>query len=547
MRWTQTLIPTLREVPKEVEALSHRLLLRGGFIRKLSAGVYSYLPLGFRVLQKIVSIIRDEMAKASAEEVLLPALHPAELWKKTGRFDLLGEDKISFINRSGQEFVLGPTHEEIITELVGAYVQSYQDLPLTLYQIQTKFRDELRPRFGIVRTKEFIMKDAYSFHRDEESLKKTYEVIYEVYKRIMKRCGIQVKIVSADTGVMGGAVSHEFMKVCPYGEDHIVICKKCDTAVSRDLAERAIDSKAVLDQGEAQKKLEAFETPNLKTIDELTNHFGIRAEQMVKTILYVAGGEMVAACVDGATEVNEGKLRKAIQAKELRLATSEEIEKATGAPLGFSGPVGLKHIKIVIDADILKMQNFVTGANQKDKHFKNVNLGRDFKADLIADIRYAREDDHCPKCHETYQFLTAMEVGHTFQLGTRYSKALEATYHDEAGEIHPIVMGCYGIGVNRLLAAAIEECHDEKGVIWPVTIAPFQAVLMTLNEQDEASRRVAEEVYGQLTQAGIDLLYDDRRERAGVKFNDADLIGIPIHVIISERNLAKHQIEIKTR
>ena len=546
MLWTQTLIPTLREVPKEVEAVSHRFLLKGGFIRKLSAGVYSYLPLGFRVLQKIMAIVREEMARAGADEVLLPALHPAELWKKTGRFDLLGEDKISFVNRSGQEFVLGPTHEEIITELVGAYVQSYQNLPLALYQIQIKFRDELRPRFGIVRTKEFIMKDAYSFHRSEKDLAATYEKFYESYKRIMKRCGLQVKIVSADTGMMGGAVSHEFMAICPYGEDHIVMCQKCNTAVSRDLALRSIETKPTRQEA-STKKIEAFDTPNLKTIEELANQFRIDAKQMVKTILYVADGNLVAACVDGTNEINEGKFKKAIGAKELRLASAQEIEKATGAPIGFSGPVGLKHIKIIVDADLIKMHDFVTGANQKDKHYRNVNFGRDFQASLVADIRYAREGDRCSHCGEPYQWLTAMEVGHTFQLGARYSQAFQASYRDENGTVHPIVMGCYGIGINRLLAAAIEEHHDEKGIIWPASLAPFRVLLMTLNEQDELSRKVAKQVYEQLIQAGIDVLYDNRSERAGVKFNDGELIGIPIHVIVSERNITKEQIEIKMR
>lgn len=547
MRWREALIPTLRDVPKEAEAVSHRLMLKAGYIRKLSAGVYSYLPLGFRVLQNVSRIIREEMGRAGSVELLLPSLHPAELWKKTGRFDALGEDKIAFLNRSGQEFVLGPTHEEVITELISAYVQSYQDLPLSLYQIQTKFRDELRPRFGIVRTKEFIMKDAYSFHRDEKDLEKTYQAMYEAYQRIMDRCGLTIQIVSADSGVMGGSVSHEFMAVSPYGEDHIAVCKRCKTSVSQDLAERKIDQHTGAFSGGKGDTLQSFDTPNLKTISELVEHFGIQPERMIKTILYAADKKIVAACVDGASEINESKLKKAIKAKSLELATPEEIERATGAPLGFSGPVGLKDIFIVADADVLKVLDAVTGANQKDKHFRNVNHGKDWKADLVSDIRQMRAGDVCPRCSEPYELVTSMELGHTFQLGTRYSKALDANYRDERGEMHPIIMGCYGIGVNRILAAAIEEHHDEKGIIWPASIAPFQVLIMTLNEQDEPSRKTAQDVYDEFISHSYQILYDDRDARAGVKFNDADLIGIPIQVIVSERNLAKNQLEIKTR
>ncbi len=545
MLWKQTLIPTTRDIPKEAEATSHRLMLRAGLIRKLSAGVYSYLPLGLRTLQKITHIIREEMDKIGSAEVLLPALHPSELWKRTGRFDALGEDKISFINRSGQEFVLGPTHEEVVTELVASFVQSYQSLPIMLYQIQTKFRDELRPRFGIVRTKEFIMKDAYSFHRDENDLKKTYEKVYEAYQRIMSRCGLEIKIVSADSGIMGGKVSHEFMITCPYGEDHIAVCSTCKTSVSRDVAGRMI-SDEINKTPEPEAKVEMFDTPGLKTIAEISSHFKIPAERLVKTILYVADGKMAAVCVDGGSDINESKLRKALDAKELRLATQEEIFRETGAPLGFSGPVGLK-TKIVIDADLLQMRNFVTGANQKDKHFRNVNLKRDFKADQVADLRYVREGDRCPACQTPYQLLTAMEIGHTFQLGTRYTALLNGNYRDEKGEVHPIVMGCYGIGVNRILAAAIEQHHDEKGIVWPFSIAPYQVLIVTLNETDEATSQKAKTVYDILIQNNIEVLYDNRDERAGVKFNDADLIGIPIQVIVSERNLAQGKIEIKTR
>jgi len=546
MRWRDTLIPTLREIPKDVEATSHQLMLRAGYIRKLSAGVYSYLPLGLRVLHKVSQIIREEMVRIGSEEVLLPALHPAELWRKSGRFETLGEDKISFTNRSGQEFVLGPTHEEVITELVGASIQSYQDLPLSLFQIQTKFRDELRPRFGIVRTKEFLMKDAYSFHRDESDLQATYQKYYVAYQNIMRRCGLEVKVVSADPGIMGGKVSDEFMVISPYGEDHIAISKEKNICVSCDLAFRSF-SKEIKRDLSKDKKLQAFDTPNLKTIAELSEKFKIKPKKMVKTILYRSNQKMVAACVNGEAEINESKLRGVLGTTDLVLASPEEIQDVTGAPLGFSGPVGLKKVTIVVDADLMQMQNFVTGANQADKHYWNVNIGRDFKADLVADIRYVKEGDCPPDSRKPYELQTAMEVGHIFQLGTRYSKVLGANFRDEKGESHPIVMGCYGIGVNRLLAACIDQNHDKKGIVWPVSIAPFQVEILTVNHQDEKSRKVADSLYQSMKEKSFDVIYDDRNVRAGVKFNDADLIGIPVQIVMGERNLEKKQIEIKTR
>lgn len=543
MRWSQTMISTLRNVPKDAEAVSHRLALRAGLIRQLSSGVYSYLPLGFRVLQKVVRIVREEMDRAGAAEVLMPALHPAELWKKTGRYDSLGEDKMVIKNRAGHEYVLGPTHEEVVTDLVANSVKSFRDLPVTLYQIQTKFRDEARPRFGVIRTKEFIMKDAYSFDVSAEGLDVNYRRMSEAYHRIFQRCGLQFLVVAADPGLMGGKMSQEFMVVCPYGEDRVARSGSGYIA-SRDIARRG--DPGLKTPPPQSAKCEIFDTPNLRTIDELSHRFKLDPARMVKTIIYMADDKPVAALVTGPGEVNEGKLREIAGAKTIRQAVPEEIQKATGAPVGFAGPVGLS-IPVFADWDILGLADFVTGANQKDKHLKNVNLGRDFKPQAFGDIRYVQDGDPAPDGGGKLTLTTTMEIGHIFKLGTRYTEALAATYLDEKGERQTIIMGCYGIGVNRILAAAIEEHHDEKGIRWPLNIAPFQFEIVTVNQNDETIRQAAETIYAEAIQAGWEILYDDRNERAGVKFNDADLIGIPYQIVIGERNLKEQKVEIKNR
>jgi len=544
VRWTHTLIPTLREVSKEAEASSHQLLLKAGFIRKLSSGVYSYLPLGFRVLQNVSEIVRREMESAGAIELLLPALHPAELWKQSGRYETLGADKIAFKNRSDQEFVLGPTHEEVITELAAAYLKTYQSLPKILYQIQTKFRDEIRPRFGIIRTKEFIMKDAYSFDLDEKGLDRSYLLMYQAYERIFKRLNLTVDPVAADPGIMGGNVSHEFMVRSPYGEDQIATCNGCGYLASRDIAARSLSSRA---PASSSKKIELFDTPNLRTIDEITTHFKLKAEQLLKTMIYLADEKPVAACVRGDHEVHEGKLKKLLSAHDFRLARPDEIERITGAPLGFSGPVGLKQVSIVVDGDVVSSIDFVTGANQKDKHYRNVNLNRDFRANQVADIRYVQEGDPCAKCNGKLSLVTTMEVGHVFKLGTRYTQPFTAFYRGNDGKEHLLVMGCYGLGLNRIVAAIVEQHHDAKGIQWPASVAPYQVHLITVNHADQITREAADDIYQELDRSGVTCLYDDRDERAGVKFNDADLIGIPAQVIVSKRNLSKNQLEIKIR
>jgi prolyl-tRNA synthetase len=543
MKWIQTFIPTLRNVPKDAEAASHQLALRIGLVRQLSSGVYSYLPLGFRVLHKIIRIVREEMDRAGAAEVLLPALHPAELWKKSGRFESLGEDKISFTNRAGHEFVLGPTHEEVITELVAGNIQSFRDLPLNLYQIQTKFRDEARPRFGMIRTKEFIMKDAYSFDADESGLDRQYLAMSEAYSRIFSRCGLTFQIVNADPGLMGGKMSQEFMVVCPYGEDRVAKSEGGYLA-SLDIAERN-HPKAVAPVPQSSAP-EAFDTPNLRTIEEITRRFKIDASQMVKTILYMADGRPIAALVTGTSEVNEAKLQRLCGASSLRQAEAHEIREATGAPVGFAGPVGLK-VPVYVDWDIESLADFVTGANEADKHLKNVNMGRDFQPAKTGDIRFVKDGDLSPDGTGVLKISTTMEIGHIFKLGTRYSDCLGAVFLDEKGARRPAIMGCYGIGINRIMAAAMEQNHDEKGMRWPEAIAPFDIHLMSLNQSEPEVREAGEKIYRDLQRQGFEVLFDDRDERAGVKFKDADLIGIPIQIVVGGRSLKEGKLEIRRR
>ncbi|MDP3920213.1 MAG: proline--tRNA ligase [Candidatus Omnitrophota bacterium] len=543
MRWSQTLIPTMRDTPKDAEAASHKLALRAGLIRQLSSGVYSYLPLGFRVLRKVLELVRREMLAAGAEEVLLPALHPAEIWKKSGRFETLGEDKISFKNRAGMEFVLGPTHEEVITELVGGSVKSFRSLPVTLFQIQTKFRDEARPRFGVIRTKEFIMKDAYSFDIDEAGLDKNYQKMSEAYKKIFTNCGLSFQIVSADPGLMGGKMSQEFMVICPYGEDRVARSQG-DYLASQDIAERKDPG---LKTPEAKSaKPEPFDTPNLRTIDEISNKFNIAPGRILKTLIYMADDQPIAALVTGDSEVNENKLKRLAEASRIRQASNEEVRNATGAPVGFAGPIGLK-LPLYADWDVVGIADGVTGANEKDKHFKGVSFGRDFQPKVLGDIRYVKDGDDAPDGNGKLELTTTMEVGHIFKLGTRYSESIGAHFLDESGVLKPMIMGCYGIGVNRILAAVIEEHHDESGIKWPKSIAPFEFEIITVNQGDETIVAAAEKIYRELSDAGREVLYDDRDERAGVKFKDADLIGIPMRIVIGERNLKEGNVEVKDR
>jgi len=545
MRWTRALIPTLKEDPQDAEVISHKLMIRGGFVRKLMSGVYTYLPLGLRVLEKVKRIIREEMDAKGGQEVLMPAIHPPEVWKQTGRYDLLGEVLIKFRDRHGKELVLGPTHEEIITDLVANNVRSYKELPLILYQIQTKFRDEPRPRFGVMRTSEFIMKDAYSFDCDVAGMEESYTKMYDAYCRIFTRCGLPYIPVEADPGMMGGSTSHEFMVPSDAGEDKIVICQKCSYAASVDVA--ACKSKTKGPSKEKKMPITEVETPGITTIEKVSELLKTEKTMLVKTLIYKADDKIVALLLRGDHEANETKLKNFLKCSVLELADAKTIEAVTGAPVGFSGPVGLKNARIVADNSVIDMANFVTGANKKDAHLINVNMVRDFEMKEFSDFKMISSEDGCPSCGKPIEIKQAIEVGHTFKLGTKYSDVLGAKFLDKDGKELPAIMGCYGIGVTRILASVIEASNDKDGIVWPLEIAPYQAVIIALNMEDKKVKEISEDVYNKLEKVGVEVLFDDRSESAGIKFKDADLIGIPIKIVVGAKNAKKDVVEIKDR
>lgn len=546
MRWSEGFIPTLKEEPAEAEVVSHKLMIRAGLIRKLTAGAYSYLPLGFKVLKKIETIIREEMDAKGAQEVLLPALQPSELWKESGRYDDLGEDMVKFIDRHKKEMVMGPTHEEVITDLVRGEVKSYKQLPQILYQIQTKFRDEMRPRSGVLRSREFIMKDAYSFDRDAAGLEASYKKMYDAYCRIFSRCGLKFIAVEADPGVMGGDVSHEFMVLSENGEDIIAHCKDCGYGASLEKAQCVENPKGLLYEA-PMLPLKEVDTPAISTIEKVSKLLKVEPAQIVKTLIYDLDGKPIAALVRGDHDINEAKLKRALKVGHIKLAEPEMIEFATKAPVGFAGPCGLKNIEIIADISLKGLKNFVTGANKKDKHLLNVNFDRDCKVEVFADIRNITDADKCPACGKRIKLEGAIEVGHVFKLGTKYSKSMSAKFLDEDGKEKPFIMGCYGIGVNRIAAALIEQSHDENGIIWHPAIAPFEVAILPLNTDHKPSIEAAEKIYNELTSAGIDTILDDRPERAGAKFKDSDLIGFPVQVIVGEKKIVNGEVEVKDR
>ena len=542
MRTSQTLIPTLREDPGEAETVSHRLMLRAGMIRKVAAGIYTYLPLGLRVLRKIEAIVREEMNRAGAQEVLMPIASPAELWKETGRWDFYGKELFRFKDRHERDFCLGPTHEEVITDLIRREVRSYRQLPLNCYQIQTKFRDEIRPRFGLMRGREFIMKDAYSFDRDEAGARTSYQKMYDAYSRIFTRCGLTFRAVEADTGLIGGTSSHEFMVLADTGEETIVYAEGGTYAANVERAEVAPPAAA---SSATPLPLRKVQTPGARSVEEVTAFLKVRPAQLVKTLLYQTPGDLVAVLVRGDHEVNEVKVKKLLGVTALELADPAKAAAVTGAPVGFAGPIGLK-LRILADQAVKALRNVVVGANEANAHYMDANWERDFTVEQFADLRNAQAGDPSPKGDGTLRIARGIEVGHVFMLGTKYSQAMGAMFLDPEGKECQAVMGCYGIGVSRVAAAAIEQHHDAKGIHWPAPIAPFHVHLLPLSQSAAVSATV-QTLYERLSQAGIEVLWDDRDERAGVKFNDADLIGAPYQLVIGEKGLAQGTIELKER
>jgi prolyl-tRNA synthetase len=545
VRWSHALIPTLKETPADAVAPSHVLLLRAGMIRQLGAGAYTYLPLGFRVLNKLIHIVRQEMDAAGAQEVLMPALQPSEIWKESGRLETMREILMQLTVGGNTSAVLGPTHEEVITDAVRDLVRSYKQLPMTLYQIQTKFRDEPRPRFGVIRTREFLMKDAYSFDADAEQLGASYDAMYEAYCRVFDRCGVPYVVVEAESGPIGGDSSHEFMVPAQMGEDTLIQCDNCGYAANVERAEIG-QGPAPNAPDPAAPAFEKVATPNRRTIQEVCDFLKVDESTSAKLLVFLADGQPVAALIRGDHEANEAKVRRAFGASSLVPADAEAIQKATGAPMGFLGPVRIA-IPMAVDTAVAAMPSVVVGGNEVDVHFKGVVPGRDFPLDRVLDLRNAGEGDPCPRCGSPMALRHGIEIGHVFKLGTKYSKAMGATFLDDKGNEAPVIMGCYGIGVSRLLASAVEAGHDDNGIVWPLAIAPYEAVVIPLQVQNAAVMEAAEALAGRFEAAGVDVLFDDRDQRPGVKFKDADLIGVPLRVVVGERGLKEGTIEVKWR
>jgi prolyl-tRNA synthetase len=545
MRWTHSFIPTLRETPADAEIASHTLMLRAGLMRRLSSGIYSHLPLGLRVIHKVERIVREELARIGAEEVLLPVLHPAELWQETRRWEVYGPELMRLVDRHERAFALGPTHEEVITDIVRGEVRSYRQLPLNLFQIQTKFRDEIRPRFGLLRGREFLMKDAYSFHADQASLDEMYDAYFEAYARIFTRCGLEHRAVLADSGAIGGAVSHEFMVLAESGESEVLSCACGYAATSEKASAGPLPTGGDGSPGTAPRRVS---TPNMKSAADVAAFLKTPLERTLKTLVYMAEGRPVFAMVRGDREINEAKLFAHLQAPGLRLATPEEIQDATGGPWGFTGPLGLPGTpRIVADANVRGLRGAIVGANVADQHLTDVDVARDLPGLEFVDLLQVVAGDPCPVCGKPLASSRGIEVGQIFKLGDKYSRAMGATFLNESGEQVTLLMGCYGIGITRTVAAAIEQHHDERGILWPLAIAPFHVEVVSVAGKDPAPARVAEELYAALTTAGWEVLLDDRDERPGSKFADADLIGIPLRVVVGERGLKQGVVELRDR
>jgi prolyl-tRNA synthetase len=543
MRWSQSLIPTLRDAPQDAEITSHKLMMRAGLIMKLGGGLYTFLPLGLKALRNVERIVREEMDRAGALEILMPALQPREIWETSGRYATLRDSMFKVKDRQQRDMVLGPTHEEVISDLSARQINSYRQLPKTFYQIQTKFRDEIRPRFGLMRAKEFIMKDAYSFDVSWDAADVSYQAMYDAYVRIFNRCGLRAKVVEADTGAIGGDFSHEFMVLADAGEDGIVECEACSYAANLERAERKTPASK---PSSTDLLPSVVATPGKRTIEEVSTFLQIKPWDLIKTLIYVADGQPIAVLVAGNRELNEHKLRRILKATTLELADDAMILKVTGAPVGFAGPVGLK-IPIYADVELQTPRVSATGANVVDSHLINVLVGRDFTVTAFHDLVIAKEGDKCPRCGTRMRGKRGIEVGHVFKLGTKYSQLFNAGYLDAEGNHQISIMGCYGIGVTRTLQAIIEQSYDADGIIWPMSVAPYKVCVVVPNTGHAESMRVAEELINDFAAKGIEVLFDDRDERPGVKFKDADLIGLPIRAVISERSLAEGKVEIKCR
>jgi prolyl-tRNA synthetase len=543
MKLSQYILPTLKEDPADAVVASHRLMIRAGLIRKESAGMYAYLPLGYKALRKIIEIVRSEMDKSGGLEFLMPELTSAELWKESGRWDTMGPEMFRIKDRNAQEYALGPTHEEAFTNIVRSCVSSYKELPVNVYQINTKFRDEIRPRFGVIRSKEFIMKDAYSFDMDDEGLQKTYETMRQTYRNIFDRCGLETIPVQADSGNMGGSASEEFMVASEVGEEALLLCVNCDYKANQEKAEyKRIEE----DNKNSLEDLEEVSTPGVKTIEQLEEFFKISTDNFLKTIIYLADEEPVMAVITGNREINEHKLKNILGCNELELAPDKVVEEITGAPVGFAGPANDFKVKTIFDIAIKNKKNAITGANKADLHFKGVNPGRDFNIEHEADIVNVIEGDLCPSCEKPLSVKRGIEVGHIFKLGYKYTKAMNLTVLDNNGKAATPIMGCYGIGVTRTLAAVVEQNYDEHGLIWPMSVAPYHVHLVGIAKKDE-DKEVVESIYKLMIDCGIEVLFDDRKMSPGVKFANADLIGLPLRVTVGRSFFEKGEIELKVR
>jgi prolyl-tRNA synthetase len=538
------LLPTTKETPSEAEVISHQLLVRGGFIRKLTSGMYTYLPLGLLALQKVTEIVRQEMNRAGAQEILMPMVQPGDLWEESGRWKKYGPELLRFRDRHDRDYCLGPTHEEVVTDIARRELQSYRQLPVNLYQIQTKFRDEIRPRFGLMRGREFVMKDAYSFDMDDAGASKSYEKMREAYFRIFERCGLDFRAVEADSGAIGGSYSHEFMVLAETGEDTLVICNECSFAANVEKAAITLP-----EAEESQVELEAIakvQTPGKKKVKVVAEFLGVEPKDVIKTMFYLADEEVVAALVRGDREVQSVKLKNLLGANDVEPLEEDQVWQATRLPAGYLGPVELP-LKMVADQEVMRMINAVAGANEKGCHLTGVNPERDFKPAIVGDLRQITMEDRCPTCGGSLGLKEGIEVGHVFKLGTRYSEAMEARFQDSDGQEKPFIMGCYGIGVSRVVAAAIEQNHDDKGIIFPVPLAPFQVTILNLTPKDATFCEASEALYSSLQQQGLEVLLDDRDERPGSKFNDADLVGIPFRVTVGKTYAKEGKVEVRVR